>query len=180
MSPNNCRLKLYRGKNLAIIFGVLTSLSAVTKDVSLHPLLSSKFLLNLQPDPKTLCSTHFQVFHSRRNQRSWFFTIWHVCSFIQYITFHPIEKQSLKKFPLHCHFCQSCSIFAASQEKDWDKLVWRNLDWHKVSKLPEALAPTRRLRGERIPRNSGPADARPERNSAFPSPALSSCLVRNT
>ena len=28
-----------------------------------------------------------------------------------------IEKQSLKKFPPHCHFCQSSSILAASQEK---------------------------------------------------------------
>ena len=117
MSLNSSGLKLYRGKNLEISFGLLTSLSAVTKDVPLHPLLPSKFLLNLQPDSKTLCSTHFQVWHSRRNQRSRFFTIWHVCSFIQYITFYPIETQSLKKFPPHCHFCQSCSILAASQEK---------------------------------------------------------------
>ena len=101
---------------MEISFGLLTSLSAVTKDVPLHPLLSSKSLLNLQPDPKTLCSTHFQVLHSRRNQRSWFFIIWHVC-LLQYITLHPIEKQSLKKFPPHCHFCQSCSNLAASQEK---------------------------------------------------------------
>ena len=116
MSRNSSGVKLYQGKNLEISFGLLTSLSAVTKDVPLHPLLPSKPLLNLQPDPKTLCSTHFQVLHSRRNQRSRFFTIWHVCS-LQYIIFHQIEKQALKKFPPHCHFCQSCSILAASQEK---------------------------------------------------------------
>ena len=170
MNPNSCGLKLYRGKNLEISFGLLTSLSAVTKDVPLHPLLPSKSLLNLQPDPKTLGSTHFQVLHSRRNQRSWFFTIWHVCSFIQYITFYPIEKQSLKKFPPHCHICQSCSILAASQEK---------LGLSQSLKAAWGLGAHETTERRKNPQER-PADARPERNSAFPSPALSSRLVRNT
>ena len=167
MSPNSCRLKLYRGKNLAKSFGLLTSLSAVTKDVPLHPLLRSKPLLNLQPDPKTLCSTHFQVLHSRRNQRSWFFIIWHVC-LLQYITFHPIEKHSLKE---HCHFCQSCSILAASEEKfglaQSLQAAW-GLGAHETTerrKNPHSLRTSWRATREKL---------------RLPLPALSSRLVRNT